>query len=119
MQACARELLAGARAAGYAIGAFNVYNLEGVLAVVGAAEAERGPAMLQVHPASLKAGGAALLGACLSAARASAAPIAVHLDHSSSDADIRAALDAGVTSIMADGSSRAYADNLAFTRAMT
>ena len=44
--------------------------------------------------------------------------MAVHLDHSTSADDIRAALAAGITSIMADGSHLPYADNIAFTREM-
>jgi tagatose 1,6-diphosphate aldolase GatY/KbaY len=111
-------LLHGAEAGGYAIGAFNVYNLEGAKAVVGAAEAERSPAMLQVHPSALAYGGAPLIALCLAAARGAGVPIAVHLDHSSAAEDIRAALEAGAGSIMADGSHLDYAANIAFTREM-
>jgi tagatose 1,6-diphosphate aldolase GatY/KbaY len=111
-------LLHNAQAGGYAIGAFNVYNLEGVRAVVAAAEARRSPAMLQVHPGALQFGGAPLVALCLAAARESAIPMAVHLDHSSAPSDIRQALDAEVSSIMADGSHLDYAANVAFTRAM-
>jgi tagatose 1,6-diphosphate aldolase GatY/KbaY len=112
------SLLQAAEAGGYAIGAFNVYNLEGVKAVVGAAEAERSPAMLQVHPSALAYGGAPLVALCLAAARGAAVPVAVHLDHSSAAEDIRAALEAGAGSIMADGSHLDYAANVAFTREM-
>jgi tagatose 1,6-diphosphate aldolase GatY/KbaY len=111
-------LLRAAEADGYAIGAFNVYNLEGVKAVVGAAEAERSPALLQVHPSALAYGGAPLIALCLAAAHDAVVPIAVHLDHSSAAEDIRAALDAGAGSIMADGSHLDYAANVAFTREM-
>lgn len=111
-------LLDTARLGGYAVGAFNVYNLEGVRAVVGAAEEAHSPAILQLHPAALRHGGPPLVALCLAAARASAAPLAVHLDHSSSADGIRAALDAGIPSIMADGSHLPYAGNVAFTRAM-
>jgi tagatose 1,6-diphosphate aldolase GatY/KbaY len=111
-------LLHNAQAGGYAIGAFNVYNLEGVRAVVAAAEAARSPAMLQVHPGALQFGGAPLVALCLAAARESAIPMAVHLDHSSAPSDIRQALDAEISSIMADGSHLDYAANIAFTRAM-
>ncbi|MFL5804271.1 MAG: class II fructose-bisphosphate aldolase [Roseiflexaceae bacterium] len=111
-------LLRAAQLGGYALGAFNVYNLEGACAVVAAAEAARSPAMLQVHPSALQFGGAPLIALCLAAARDAAVPIAVHLDHSSSPDAIRQALDAGVASIMADGSHLEYAANIAFTRAM-
>jgi tagatose 1,6-diphosphate aldolase GatY/KbaY len=75
--------------------------------------------MLQIHPSSLKYGGSPLVSLCLEAARTATVPISVHLDHSSSAADIQFALAAGMNSIMADGSHLSYAENLAFTREMT
>lgn len=110
-----RTMLQMARDRDYAIGAFNVYNMEGVMAVVAAAEEEFAPAILQLHPASLRQGGRPLVEMCLAAARASFIPLSVHLDHSSSDEDIRLAMETGLVSIMADGSSMAYEDNVAFT----
>lgn len=112
------ELLRAAAAGDYALGGFNVYNLEGVQAVVRAAEAERSPALLQLHPAALRHGGAPLVALCLAAAHEAAAPMAVHLDHSSSADDIRDALTAGVGSVMADGSALPYKSNAAFTAQM-
>ncbi len=119
MLASTRELLETARRNAYAIGAFNVYNLEGVKAVIAAAEASRSPAMLQLHPSALKYGGSTLIAMCLQAAKSAIAPISVHLDHSTSERDIREALKAGMTSVMADGSPLDYAKNLAFTHEMT
>lgn len=113
-----KTILHAAQSAGYAIGAFNVYNLEGVKAVVAAAEAERSPVMLQIHPSALAYGGPPLVDLCVRAAREAAVPMAVHLDHSSDAADIDRALDAGVQSIMADGSHLSYAENIAFTQRM-
>ena len=109
-------LLDSAREGRYAVGAFNVYNLEGVRAVVAAAEAEKSPAMLQLHPAALRHGGKPLVALCLASAREASVPMAVHLDHSDSLDDIRAALDSGLTSVMADGSGLSYFENVAFTR---
>jgi len=111
-------LLRAAGEGGYAVGAFNIYNLEGARAVVAAAEAEHSPAMLQLLPTALKHGGPPLVALCLVAARSAAVPIGVHLDHSASADDIRAALAAGLASIMADGSHLPYADNVAFTHQM-
>lgn len=112
-------LLQAARAGGYAVGASNVYNLEGACAVVAAAEAARSPAMLQIHPSALKHGGQPLIALCLAAARQATFPMAVHLDHSTAaDDDIGQALAAGITSIMADGSHLPYSENVAFTREM-
>ncbi|HEY9664560.1 MAG TPA: class II fructose-bisphosphate aldolase [Allocoleopsis sp.] len=114
-----QELLETARRNAYAIGAFNVYNLEGVKAVINAAEAANSPAMLQLHPSALKYGKLPLVALCLEAARSASVPIAVHLDHSTSASDIQLALQAGVRSIMADGSPLPYEENRAFTRDMT
>ncbi|PSB18355.1 ketose-bisphosphate aldolase [Phormidesmis priestleyi ULC007] len=119
MLSSTRELLETAQRNIYAIGAFNVYNLEGVKAVIGAAEAEQSPAMLQLHPSALVYGGFPLVSLCLEAARSSTMPIAVHLDHSTSADDIRMALDSGMLSIMADGSHLPYEQNVTFTKEMT
>jgi tagatose 1,6-diphosphate aldolase GatY/KbaY len=118
MLASMRLLLQEASSGGYALGAFNVYNLEGVRAVVRAAEAHHSPVMLQLHPGSLQHGGRLLVALCLEAGRLASVPVAVHLDHSTQTADITAALTAGMTSIMADGSHLPYPDNIAFTRQM-
>lgn len=119
MIASTRELLETARRNAYAIGAFNVYNLEGVKAVIVAAESNRSPAMLQLHPGALKYGQSMLVEMCLEAARSATVPISVHLDHSTSEDDIQNVLNAGVKSIMADGSPMEYGENLEFTRKMT
>jgi tagatose 1,6-diphosphate aldolase GatY/KbaY len=119
MLSSTRELLETARRNAYAIGAFDVYTLEGMKAVISAGEANWSPVMLQLHPSALKYGGSPLIALCLEAARAVIVPVAVHLDHSISALDIRNALDAGMTSIMADGSHLPYEQNLAFTEEMT
>lgn len=111
-------LMKAARGYGYALGAFNVYNLEGVRAVGAAAEMEHSPAIVQIHPSAFRHGGIPLVALCRAAVKEASVPMAVHLDHSSSPDDIRAALAAGLTSIMADGSGLSYADNVAFTREM-
>ncbi len=112
------DLLNAARKGGYAVGAFNVYNLEGARAVVAAAEAEHSPVMLQILPTALQHGGQPLVALCLAAAQEASVPMSVHLDHSASAENIRAALGAGLTSVMADGSHLPYTDNVAFTRQM-
>jgi tagatose 1,6-diphosphate aldolase GatY/KbaY len=109
-------LLSRAREGGYAVGGFNVYTLEGAVAVIAAAENLQSPAVLQLLPAALKIGGVPLVALCLGAARSAAVPVSVHLDHCSSEQGLLDAMDAGIPSLMADGSGLAYADNLAFTR---
>ncbi|MEG4958695.1 MULTISPECIES: class II fructose-bisphosphate aldolase [unclassified Microcoleus] len=119
MLASTSELLNTALRNGYAIGAFNVYNLEGIKAVINAAEGLHSPAILQLHPSVLQYGKSPLVALSMEAARKSLVPIAVHLDRSTSEKDIHLALAAGIKSIMADGSFLPYEQNLIFSREMT
>ncbi len=112
------HLLREAQAGQYAIGAFNVYNLEGAQAVIAAAEEAHSPVMLQLLPKAVELGGSPLIALCLKAADEATVPAAVHLDHSPSETAIAAALAEGVSSVMADGSHLSYAENVAFTRQM-
>jgi tagatose 1,6-diphosphate aldolase GatY/KbaY len=114
-----KTLLETATAKSFAIGAFNIYNLEGVKAVVQAAEASQSPAMLQMHPSSLRYGGSGLVALCMAAAKSASVPMSVQLDHSDSESAIAFALDAGISSIMADGSALPFQENLDFTLKMT
>lgn len=114
-----KQLLKQARENHYAVGAFNVYTLEGIQAVVSAAEASYSPAILQVLPKALEIGGPPLIACCLEAAQRASVPMAVHLDHCNSVETIETAMAAGISSIMADGSHLPYDGNLDFTRRMT
>lgn len=113
-----KELLSDAKHRNYAVGAFNVYNLEGVKAVINAAEAENSPVILQLHPAAFQFGGAMLAAACLRAAEDASVNVVAHLDHSASEVDISNALKMGLKSVMADGSSMGQEANYAFTAKM-
>lgn len=111
-----RSMLADAQQRGYAVGGFNIYNLEGVAAVLAAAEAEASPVMLQIHPAALDHGGRGLIALCLQAGDDSPVPVAVHLDHSTQPDAMMMAINAGMHSIMADGSHRDFDANVDFVR---
>ncbi|MED6208799.1 hypothetical protein PIB30_048588 [Stylosanthes scabra] len=111
-----KEILNNAEKGGYAVGAFNVYNLEGVEAVVSAAEAEQSPAILQIHPGALKQGGIPLVACCISAAEQASVPITVHFDHGTSKQDLVEALDLGFNSVMVDGSHLSFNENTAYTK---
>lgn len=119
MKAKTQDLLQIARDRGAAVGAFNVYNLEGAKAVIAAAEALRSPVILQIHPAALDYGGPPLVALCQAAANEASIPAVVHLDHCSSAAVIERALAAGMRSIMVDGSHLEYEQNRAFTAEQT
>ncbi len=112
-----REVLAAARRGGYAVPAFNVFNLELLQAVYHAAEQERAPVIVQVSPRSVKYAGLRPL-AMLAAALAEPVTTAIvlHLDHGPHLAACRDALAQGFTSVMYDGAALSYADNVAKTK---
>ena len=114
-----KDILYLAEAKKCAVGSFNVPNLEAVCAVIDAAESLRQPVILshaQVHEelglARLDVIGRVML---MMAERASV-PVCVHLDHGESLDYLHRALDLGFTSIMYDGSTLPYAQNVANTR---
>tara|TARA_B100001167_G_C16745427_1_gene293230 strand:+ start:320 stop:1177 length:858 start_codon:yes stop_codon:yes gene_type:complete len=111
-----QEILDQAVEGEFAVGAFNVYNLEGAKAVVQAAEQEHLPVIIQIHPASILTGSQTLAALCLAAAREAKVLVSVHLDHSESEDAIEASLIAGIRSVMADGSSLKFERNVIFTR---
>ncbi|KAK8525941.1 hypothetical protein V6N13_017024 [Hibiscus sabdariffa] len=111
-----KEILINAERGGYAVGAFNVYNMEGVEAVVAAAEQERSPAILQVHPAAFKQGGVTLVACCISAAEQASVPITVHFDHGTSKKELLESLELGFDSVMVDGSHLPFKDNISYTK---
>ena len=111
-----QEILNQAVEGGFAVGAFNVYNLEGAKAVVQAAEQEHLPVIIQIHPTSILTDSKTLPALCLAAAKEATVLVSVHLDHSDSEDAIRASLIAGIRSVMADGSSLEFDRNVIFTR---
>ncbi|KAJ4713548.1 ketose-bisphosphate aldolase class-II family protein [Melia azedarach] len=111
-----RDLLLNAEKGEYAVGAFNVYNMEGVEAVVAAAEEEHSPAILQIHPSAFKEGGIPLVACCVSAAEQSSVPITVHFDHGTSKLELMEAIESGFDSVMVDGSHLSFKDNISYTK---
>ncbi|CAN1346094.1 L-threonate dehydrogenase [Linum perenne] len=111
-----KEILLNAEKGGYAVGAFNVYNMEGAAAVVAAAEEENSPAILQIHPSALKHGGKMLVASCVAAAEKAKVPVTVHFDHGTSKHELVEALDMGFDSLMVDGSHLSFKDNISYTK---
>ncbi|MFS8023960.1 putative fructose-bisphosphate aldolase [Helianthus anomalus] len=111
-----KELLADAERGRYAVGAFNVYNLEGIEAVIAAAEEQKSPAILQIHPGALKQGGTPLVACCISAAEQATVPVTVHFDHGSSKQELMEVLELGVDSVMVDGSHLPLKENISYTK---
>ncbi|WP_326611684.1 class II fructose-bisphosphate aldolase [Streptomyces scopuliridis] len=112
------ELVTAARAGNRGIAAFNVITLEHAEAIATGAERAGAPAILQISENAVKFHGGdpgAVTAAATAVARASAAPLSLHLDHVESAALLKAAPGAGFSSVMFDASKLPYAENLAAT----
>ncbi len=111
------EMFRKAYAGGYAIGAFNINNMEIVQAITEAAGELRSPVILQVSAGARKYAKQEYLMALAQAAIKDAdIDLALHLDHGA-DFDIcKACIDGGFTSVMIDGSHHTFEDNIALTR---
>ncbi|MGB9860364.1 MAG: class II fructose-bisphosphate aldolase [Moorellaceae bacterium] len=113
-----REMLERARSGGYALGAFNIHNLETLQAVVEAAAEAGAPVILQATPGTVKYVGADYLASMARAAAGrSEIPVALHLDHASDLKVIQECIAAGFTSVMFDGSHLPLEENIKYTRA--
>ncbi len=112
-----KELLLKADKEGYAVGAFNVENMEMVMAVIKACEELKAPAILQTTPSTVKYAGLDMYHANVAAAAKKASvPIALHLDHGNSFELAMQALRVGYTSIMIDGSKLDFEENIALSK---
>lgn len=111
------KMIEDAQKGGYAIAAFNVYNLETIQGVVEAAWEEGSPLIIQTTPGSLKHAGIPYVAACVrTAAELYDIPICLHLDHCESFDTIVECIKAGYTSVMIDGSRLLYNENVAIVR---
>jgi fructose-bisphosphate aldolase class II len=111
------EIVGAAAKAGRGVGAFNVIQLEHAEALVAGAEAVGAPVVLQISENAVRYHGALepLALATLAVARASSAPVAVHLDHVTDVALVHEAVRLGLGSVMYDASTMSYVDNVAAT----
>lgn len=111
------QMLLDAQKGQYAIGAFNVENMEMVKAVIDAAEELRAPVMLQTTPSTVKYGTLETFSAIVAAeAKRATVPVCLHLDHGSSFELACQAMQAGYTSVMIDGSQEDFEGNAAVTK---
>lgn len=112
-----KKLLLDARENHYAVGAFNVENMEMMQAVLAAAEAEQSPVILQTTPSTLKYAPTTVFAAMARAmAEKASVPVAMHLDHGNSFELCERAVRDGYTSVMIDGSKLPLEENIALTR---
>ena len=108
-----KQMLINAQKDNYAVGAFNVENMEMVMAVVEAAEELNSPVIMQTTPSTVKyADVEFFLANAKVAAEKANVPIAMHLDHGNSFELAIKAFRAGYTSVMIDGSHSSFEDKM-------
>lgn len=112
-----REILEHAHKNNYAVGAFNVNNMEIVQAIVEAAEETNSPVILQASQGGLKYAGVEYIAALgRVAAEKAKVPVALHLDHGTDFAQVMLCIRNGFTSVMIDGSKHQLEDNILVTK---
>lgn len=110
------SMLRKAQEQGFAVGAFNVENMEMAQAIISAAEELRAPVILQTTPSTVRYAGTGMYAAMVAArAQEATVPVAMHLDHGDSFALCAQALRSGYTSVMIDGSKLPLEENIALT----
>ena len=111
-----REMFRKAYAGGYAVGAFNVNNMEIIQGIVDAANELKSPLILQVSAGARKYARPNYLKKLVEAALLEAdLPMALHLDHGDSFELCKSCIDQGFTSVMIDGSALPFEENVALT----
>lgn len=112
-----KTILGMAEEKGYAIPAFNVYNMETCMGAIAAAEELKAPCILQVYPRLFKEeAGYYLSPVVVAAAHKASVPVCFHLDHGPSELETTRALRWGATGIMLDGSALDFEENIALTK---
>lgn len=115
-----QSVLALAEKGGYAVPAFNVYNMETVMGVIAAAKAERSPVILQSYSRLFtNEEGYYVAPIVRAAAEAADVPVCFHLDHGAGEREVERALRYGATGIMIDASTLPLDENIAATRAVS
>ena len=112
-----KEMFQKAYAGGYAVGAFNVNNMEIIQGITEAAGELKAPVILQVSKGARSyANHTYLVKLVEAAAKENDIPIALHLDHGDSFELCKSCIDGGFTSVMIDASSKPFAENIELTR---
>ncbi len=111
------EMFRKAYDGGYAIGAFNVNNMEIIQGITEAAKQLNSPLILQVSAGARKyANHTYLMKLVEAAVIETELPICLHLDHGDTFELCKSCIDGGFSSVMIDGSKHSFADNIALTR---
>ncbi|MCQ2770763.1 MAG: class II fructose-1,6-bisphosphate aldolase [Clostridia bacterium] len=112
-----KEMFKKAYEGGYAVGAFNINNMEIIQAITEAAAEEKSPVILQVSAGARKyAKPAYLIGLAEAAVKDTNLDFALHLDHGADFEICKSCIDSGFTSVMIDGSKWSFEENIELTR---
>jgi fructose-1,6-bisphosphate aldolase, class II, various bacterial and amitochondriate protist len=111
------EMFKKAYKGGYAVGAFNINNMEIIQAITESAEELKSPVVLQVSAGARKyAKHAYLMALAAAAVEDTGIDLALHLDHGADFEVCKSCIDGGFSSVMIDGSHHSFEDNIALTR---
>ncbi|MEI6519987.1 MAG: ketose-bisphosphate aldolase [bacterium] len=111
-----QDMLLKARAEGYAVGAFNLNNMEAAQAIVQAAEEEKSPVIIQASQGAIKYAGLEMITAMAKVlAENASVPVVLHLDHGTDYKQNVKCLRAGFTSLMFDGHELPLEENIKMT----
>lgn len=116
MLVTAKKILVPARRKKYAVPAFNVNDLEFLKAVMSAAEKMKSPVIVQTSEGAIQYAGLDYLVAMIRVAAQGRVPVVMHVDHGKDLKVIKQAIDSGYTSVMYDGSSLPYKENVRNTK---
>jgi fructose-bisphosphate aldolase class II len=112
-----KEVLTTATAEGYAVGAFNINNMEILQAIAEAAAEEKSPIIIAASPSAIKYAGLEYITAMVkAAAKTTPVPMTLHLDHGKDIETAKMCINGGFTSVMIDGSSLDYEENISMTK---
>lgn len=111
-----KELLSIAKKNQFAVPAFNIGSLEILKAVIEGAEELNAPVILEIHPTEIEYLTDAFAETVKRMAYEAKVPVVIHLDHGGTKADIIRAINCGFTSVMIDGSTLSYEENVELTK---
>jgi fructose-bisphosphate aldolase class II len=113
-----KEVLSAALSGGYAVGAFNINNMEILQAIVETATEEKSPIIVSASPSAIKYAGLEYLISMVRVATKlhPSIPMALHLDHGKDIETATRCINSGFTSVMIDGSNLNFEDNVSMTK---
>ena len=108
-----KDLLAVANEHKFAVPAFNISDYSMMNGIFEASEEKQAPVIIAIHPDELKNTGTEIVKAIIEKAHKATVPVCIHLDHGATFEQVMLAIQSGFTSVMIDGSSLSFEDNIA------